>query len=394
MGTDLISIKARYQRELLGSVVPFWEAHGLDTVNGGYNTFLDRDGTIYDNEKWGWMQWRSVYTWATLAMSPHADEKRETWIDHARQGFDFLQQYGRDSDGNHHFVLSGDGAPVVGPVNIFTEAFAVMGSAALHAATGEGHFKEAALDAMSRYIARIPDPKGRWNKRLPTAPVRLALGPRMILANLGVVVKECLGVGTYDDAVSNAVDAVISTFWRPELGIVLENVNPDGSVDMGSCDGRLVNPGHGLETSWFMLQHAERTGCLDLVPTTCTIIKAMLDFGWDNEHGGIFYFMDAAGKPHVELSWDMKLWWVHLEALVATLKAYRLSGDGEFLAWFEKIDEWTWLHFPDPEFGEWFGYLNRRGEPTHALKAGRWKGFFHLPRALMLCIDELERLDT
>ena len=143
---------------------------------------------------------------------------------------------------------------------------------------------------------------------------------------------------------------------------------------------------------WFILQHAEHENKLDLIPKACNIIKALLKFGWDQEHGGLYYFMDVLGKPHAELSWDMKLWWVHNEAIIATLYAYYLTSDMEFLDWFIKLDKWTWAHFPDPEYGEWFGYLNRRGEPTHMLKGGKWKTFFHLPRCLLVSIGLMKKI--
>jgi len=38
-------------------------------------------------------------------------------------------------------------------------------------------------------------------------------------------------------------------------------------------------------------------------------------------------------------------------------------------------------HFPDPEHGEWYGWLRRDGVPTHHAKGSLWKGPFHLPRA-------------
>lgn len=389
---DTSTHSERYKKELVGSVIPFWENHSIDTTHGGYYNSLDRDGSVYDTEKYMWMQWREVYTWATLAVSQHAGKKKETWLGFARQGFDFLHDHGRDEAGNYYFVLGEDGTPIVAPHNIFSEAFAVLGSAALFKATGEARYKAAALEAMDHYVARIPDPKGRWNKRLPSGPKRLAHGPYMILANLGTVIKDDLGISDYDEAVKDSVDMVIDKFWNDEHHVLFENINDDFTIDLGSCDGRHLNPGHGLESAWFVLQHAERNHRPELVPKACKIIKALLDRGWDKEHGGIFYFMDVLGKPHVELSWDMKLWWVHLEALVATLMAFRMTGDEAFWTWFTRIDDWTWTHFPDKLHGEWFAYLNRRGEPTHVLKGGRWKCFFHLPRALMTCIDEFEKI--
>jgi len=117
-----------------------------------------------------------------------------------------------------------------------------------------------------------------------------------------------------------------------------------------------------------------------------------VQFGWDAQEGGIFYFLDADGKPPQQLEWDQKLWWPHAEALVATSLSYLLTGREESWRWFEKLHEYTWSRFPDPEFGEWFGYLNRRGEVLLPLKGGKWKGCFHIPRALYQCSMTFEEL--
>jgi N-acylglucosamine 2-epimerase len=119
-----------------------------------------------------------------------------------------------------------------------------------------------------------------------------------------------------------------------------------------------------------------------LVKKACDIIIQTLAHGWDEKYGGIFYFMDIKNKPTQQLEWDQKLWWVHVEALVALAKGYKACGDERLADWFEKVHAYTWKHFRDPEFGEWFGYLNRQGYPLLNLKGGKWKGCFHIPRGL------------
>jgi len=109
-----------------------------------------------------------------------------------------------------------------------------------------------------------------------------------------------------------------------------------------------------------------------------------LAFGWDDEYGGIYYFLDAEGKPPQQLEWDQKLWWVHLESLVALAMGYLLTGR-KCWEWYEKVHEYAWPRFADSDHGEWFGYLNRRGEVLLNLKGGKWKGCFHVPRAMYLC---------
>jgi len=83
----------------------------------------------------------------------------------------------------------------------------------------------------------------------------------------------------------------------------------------------------------------------------------------------------------------MKLWWPHTEALYAVILAAMLTKDAKWQSWLEKLDKYTWEHFPDPACGEWFGYCDRQGNSTHTCKGGNYKGFFHVPRFLMMSVN-------
>jgi N-acylglucosamine 2-epimerase len=95
-----------------------------------------------------------------------------------------------------------------------------------------------------------------------------------------------------------------------------------------------------------------------------------------------------------QLEWDQKLWWVHIETLVALAKGYTLTGDTRCLSWFEKVHDYTWEKFRDPMYGEWFGYLHRNGEPLHTAKGGKWKGCFHIPRGLLMVAQSFNSLSS
>ena len=109
-----------------------------------------------------------------------------------------------------------------------------MGAAALYKATKSDTYMQAALTAMNNYIRRIKNPKGQWEKSLPDRPKRLSLGPYMILANLGTVLKECIGIDQYDKDVAEAIDIVLNKFWNDQLQVLFENINIDGSFDIES----------------------------------------------------------------------------------------------------------------------------------------------------------------
>ncbi|MFY9597688.1 MAG: AGE family epimerase/isomerase, partial [Dysgonamonadaceae bacterium] len=192
---------------------------------------------------------------------------------------------------------------------------------------------------------------------------------------------------------NHCIHEVMEVFLRPELGgILVENVHKDGSLS-DSFDGRLVSPGHAIEAMWFIMDLAVRLDRKDLIEKAVKTTLTMIKYGWDEKYDGIFYFMDRKGYPPLQLEWDQKLWWVHIETLISLLKGYRLTGSQECLAWFEKIHDYTWSHFKDTEYPEWWGYLNRRGEVLLELKGGKWKGCFHVPRGLYQCWKTLEEIN-
>ncbi len=381
---DWQAYSAKYENELVNSVIPFWEKNCVDKEFGGYFTSLDRDGSVYDTTKYMWMQWRIVYMFAEIYLAGY---KKDSYIDIAEKGFDFLYRNGRDENGRYYFALNRQGVPAMAPYSLFSDCFAAMGGAKLYQVTGKQIYADAAVEAMNNYLTRAKSTNAalQWNKSLSGKTPYLSLGQYMMMANLGLIMKESLGSNEFDSAMDIAVDMVLNKFYSKDFGLVFENMPVDGDgPDLESSIGRQMNPGHVLEAMWFLLNYLKDVpGSEEKIAAIAQIISNTLDFGWDKEYGGIFYFMDALGKPHLELQHDMKLWWVHNEATLACLHAYKATKDEKFADWFKKVDEFTWKTYPDPEFGEWYAYSNRRGEITHSLKGGKWKTFFHVPRGLL-----------
>jgi N-acylglucosamine 2-epimerase len=213
----------------------------------------------------------------------------------------------------------------------------------------------------------------------------------MILANLTLEMGQVLDPDTQAEAVEVALHEVMEVFLDRERMLMYENVSPDGS-HVDCYEGRLINPGHGIEAMWFVMDIAQRRGDHLLIERAIDVVLSILEYAWDQEYGGLYYFLDAQGRPPLQLEWDQKLWWVHLETLVALAMGYALTGRSECWAWYERVHGYAWPLFADPEHGEWFGYLNRRGEVFLPLKGGKWKGCFHVPRALYMCYRQFERL--
>ena len=371
----------QYQNELLQNVLPFWENHSLDKEHGGYFTCLLRDGQVFDTDKFIWLQARQVWLFSMLY---EKCKPRQTWLDMALHGAAFLEKYGRDSNGHWYFSLNRVGQPLTQPYNIFSDCFAAMAFGQLFKTTREQRYADIAITTFNNIIKRQGNPKGIYTKNYPgTRPLKNFALP-MILCNLCLELEQLLDNELVEKTITNCIHEVMHVFYDETSGLILENVNPDGSFS-DSFEGRLLNPGHAIEAMWFIMDLAIRNNDHSLLQTATERTLRTLEHGWDNEHGGIFYFLDIKGHPAQQLEWDQKLWWVHLETLIALLKGYHFTENKDCLAWFEKVHEYTWSHFPDPEHGEWYGYLNRHGEVLLPLKGGKWKGCFHVPRGLWRC---------
>lgn len=385
---DFKQLAAQYKSELLDKVFPFWLEKSQDLEHGGYFTCLERDGEVYDTDKFVWLQGREVWMFATLY---NKVEKRQEWLDCAIQGAEFLKKHGHDGNLNWYFALDREGNPLVEPYNIFSYTFAVIAFGQLSIATGNKEYADIAKRTFDIVLSKVDNPKGKWNKAAPGARALKSFALPMILCNVALEIEPLLDADFMQQTIDTCIHEVMDVFYRPELGLIVEHLSTDGEL-VDCFDGRLLNPGHAIEAMWFVMDLGKRLGRQDLIEKAVTIALNEAEYGWDKEHGGIFYFMDRLGRPCQQLEWDQKLWWVHIETLITMLKGYQLTGNAQCLEWFERVHNYVWTHFTDKEYAEWFGYLNRQGEVLLSLKGGKWKGCFHVPRGLFQCWQILEDL--
>lgn len=385
---DFKQLAKQYKSELLDKVVPFWLEKSQDLEHGGYFTCLERNGDVFDTDKFVWLQGREVWMFATLY---NKVEKRQEWLDCAIQGAEFLKKHGHDGNLNWYFALDREGNPLVEPYNIFSYTFAVIAFGQLSIATGNQEYADIAKRTFDIVLSKVDNPKGKWNKAAPGARSLKSFALPMILCNVALEIEPLLDADFMEKTINTCIHEVMDVFYRPELGLIVEHLSTEGEL-VDCFDGRLLNPGHAIEAMWFIMDLGKRLGRQDLIEKAVQIALNEAEYGWDKKHGGIFYFIDRLGRPCQQLEWDQKLWWVHIETLITMLKGYQLTGNAKCLEWFERVHNYVWTHFTDKEYPEWFGYLNRQGEVLLSLKGGKWKGCFHVPRGLFQCWQILEDL--
>jgi N-acylglucosamine 2-epimerase len=380
-----------YRDGLLEDVIPFWMKHGLDRVNGGMHTALGRQGELLDSDKSVWFQGRAAWTFANLF---NTVERRPEWSQAALSCAEFLHERCAAASGKLHFTVTAEGDPLRMRRYVFSECFAAIGFGAVHRATGDGRWRARALAAFETFLAYHHEPGRIAPKTSPVTRPMKALSPLMMTLATAQDLREDLGDvvvrgRTLSDWAAITIAEIGRDFVKHDLRAVMETVGPAGEIH-DHFDGRLLNPGHSIEAAWFLLREARRSGD----EATKRLGLAMLDYmwerGWDREHGGVLYFTDLRGKPIQEYWHSMKFWWPQNEAIIATLMAHVMTGEARYAEMHRQVHDWAYAKFPDPEHGEWYGYLDRQGRPTSELKGCMWKGPFHLPRQKLICWKLLE----
>jgi len=379
--------KQLYKSELLENIIPFWEKHSIDRVNGGYFNCLDRDGSIYDRRKNVWLQGRQVWMFSRLY---NTVEKRPEWLEIARLGAEFLKKHAIRPDRRVYFSVTETGAPLGMQRKIFSECFYVMAMAEYARASGEQRWMDEATLELEKIWQWSSDLTKVGRPSFAGEPAAQSLAIPMILLNLLEVVAGD-NLKKYEAEARECIRRML-LHVHTDQETVFEMVAPDGAF-IDTIEGRTLNPGHAIEAGWFLLHWAQYLNNPQLAETAQNMVRWSFARGWDKEHGGILYFLDSRGYSPSQLEWPMKLWWPHVEALYAHLLNYSVSKRADDWAAFEKTHEYTFKHFPDRTHGEWFGYLDREGKVSQRFKGGPYKGCFHIPRALWLCWRLFEKLE-
>ncbi|MCL1796370.1 MAG: AGE family epimerase/isomerase [Clostridia bacterium] len=413
-------LRGFYENELTNHLLAFWLPRCVDRERGGfYNCFDNAGRRLISRDKYTWSQGRFVWIWAKMAGMDGIFDKagRGMFEDLARGGFNFLRAHCllAPDDWRCAFLMdeSGNPKPVDGKealdMSIYADCFVVIGSARYARLSG---CRDAWMFARSLFRSvweRIET--GVYNTLpYPLSPAYRAHGIPMILVNTvcemhGAAARlEPEAIAALEDTLRMAARDILDHFVD-ETDTLREIISADNTF-VDNPLGQHVNPGHTLEDMWFLIEAMDilgETGWLDKI---ARIARRALSLGWDEPYGGILHFAplegcslldsagDAEGEPMMRLvrsDWDSKLWWVHSEALYATLLLYSRTGDAAFYKMHERIAAYTFAHFPNPdlEIREWTQILSRDGLPQDKVVALPVKDPFHVLRNFAQIIELL-----
>lgn len=387
----LVGWATSYKKDITDNIMPFWMEHGLDPVHGGVYTCVDRDGSLIDHTKSVWFQGRFAFI---AAFAYNHIEKNPAWLAASKSCIDFIESHCVDTDGRMFFEVSEDGKPLRKRRYVFSECFAAIAMSEYALASGDKFYAVKALDLFKKIQYFLSVPGILEPKYCDTVQMR-GHSITMILINTASRIRAVIDDPSLVKQIDSSLSALRRYFIHPEYKALLETVGPNGEF-IDTINGRTINPGHCIETAWFIFEEAKsRNWDKELTDMALTVLDWSWEWGWDQEFGGIINFRDCRNLPPQDYSQDMKFWWPQTEAIIATLYAYQATGNEKYLAMHKQISDWTYAHFPDKEYGEWYGYLHRDGTVAQPAKGNLFKGPFHIPRMMIkgytLCHELIEK---
>ncbi len=383
-----------YKKDLTENIMPFWMKYGLDRENGGVYTCVDRDGSLMDTTKSVWFQGRFAFI---CSFAYNNVEKNQEWLDAAKSTLEFIEKHCFDEQGHMYFSVTAEGKPLRKRRYVFSETFAAIAMSEYALATGDQHWAKRAIQVFEdtqRFLATPGFLPAKFEADVKLQGHSIV----MILINVGSCIRKVVDDPKLTQQIDESIEKLKKYFIHPEFKCLLETVGENGEfIDTNMT--RTINPGHCIETSWFIMEEAKLRGWdKPMLDMALQVFDWSWDWGWDKQYGGIINFRDCKNLPPQDYSQDMKFWWPQCETIIASLYAYLGTGDEKYLYRHERISEWTYAHFPDAEYGEWYGYLHRDGTVAQPAKGNLFKGPFHIPRMMikgyMLCQEILKKLEA
>ena len=383
-----------YKKDLTENIMPFWMEYGLDRENGGVYTCVDRDGSLMDTTKSVWFQGRFAFI---CSFAYNNVEKNQEWLDAAKSTLEFIEKHCFDEQGHMYFSVTAEGKPLRKRRYVFSETFAAIAMSEYALATGDQHWAKRAIQVFEdtqRFLATPGFLPAKFEADVKLQGHSIV----MILINVGSCIRKVVDDPKLTQQIDESIEKLKKYFIHPEFKCLLETVGENGEfIDTNMT--RTINPGHCIETSWFIMEEAKLRGWdKPMLDMALQVFDWSWDWGWDKQYGGIINFRDCKNLPPQDYSQDMKFWWPQCETIIASLYAYLGTGDEKYLYRHERISEWTYAHFPDAEYGEWYGYLHRDGTVAQPAKGNLYKGPFHVPRMMikgyMLCQEILKKLEA
>jgi len=388
--------RKQLKEELTGNILPFWMAHSVDKVNGGFYGALTNDLEIHNEvPRSSILCARILWTYAT-AYRKLGDKD---YLAMANWAYEALRDVFLDPEfGGVYWSVDAAGKPVMDRKHHYAQAFAIYGFSEYYRATEQPESLALAQSLFHLLEKHAYDPvyggyiEGSRRSWEGLADMWLSdrdLNCRKSMNTMLHVLEAYTNLlRVWEDAsLKNQHRALIDSFQQyivdPSTGHFKLFFDDQWNSLLPN-----MSYGHDIEGSWLLLEAAEVQGDPALVKqvrgTALQIATAVYRDGLDKD-GSLPYEAGPQGLVDSDRSW-----WVQAEAMLGFYNAYQLSGKARFAqaAW----QSWNYIKdkMVDRVHGDWIKKIHQDGTPDYNnFKVGPWECPYHHSRA---CFEMLDRL--
>lgn len=392
---DLAGLRAAVVRELNEGILPYWTAHTLDELHGGFIGRITHDGRVVaDAPKGAILNTRILWAFAAAGALGRQDLGRI-----AERAYRYLEAHFWDVEhGGIYWMVDHLGKPLETKKQVYAQAFAIYGLAEYYLLTGLQPALDRAVQLFELIETHALDPEqGGYLEAFdrswgPLADVRLSAkddnAQKTTNTNLHVLeAYTTLYRAWPDPTLRRRLAALVECFpvkivdaRTGHLGLFFdEDWNPRSAT---------VSFGHDIEASWLLVEAAEALGDAALyerVKAAALRIARAVHARGRAPDGSLYY--EAHGDGRLD---DDRHWWPQAEAVVGFLNAYQLSGEAPFLEAAVRAWQYVERHLIDRANGEWYFRVARDGSPYAGEdKVGPWKAPYHNAR---MCMEVMRRV--
>jgi mannobiose 2-epimerase len=393
---------ARFRKQLVGNILPFWIKHTVDRENGGFYGVVDCDLNVDKQApRAAVIATRILWTYsaAARALGDPAYREMADWA----YAYIVDKFWDKTYDGIY-WMVDYQGNPISDRKQIYAQAFGAYALSEYFRLTGKPENLE-----LAQRLFRFIEQKSR--DRVYGGYLEACSRDWGALEDLRLSEKDLnspKSMNTHLHIVEGYTN-LLRAGRVPELEArhkALLETTMDHIVDSSTGHFRLffdkpwnplndhVSYGHDIEGSWLIYEAAEVLGDPALIERARGIALKMAQAVYEqalDKDGSLFYEADSTGK----LIDPNKHWWAQAEAVVGFYNAYQLSGQEHFLRQAYRIWEYIEEKVVDRVHGEWHAKLKPNGVPFTAQEdgdaclVGPWKCPYHNTR---VCLEMMRRL--
>lgn len=375
------------------SILAFYEPVVRDPKGGFFQNFRD-DGSVYDPVNRHLVSsTRFVFNYAEAYRRGYG----EHYADWARMGLKYLETHHRVDATGHFGWMHGD--ELDNTAMAYGQAFVILAYSHAHlAGLTDGTAAIAAVHQLLDEQFYEPEHRAYADERsadLQTLDPYRGQNANMHLCEAYIAAYRATQDPIYFDRANSLARRFAGELAGVSGGLIWEHYdadwNPDWQYNIDKPDDLFkpwgFQPGHQNEWAKLLLQLNALKPDSWYVERAKALFDDAVEKGWDSEFGGLVYGFAPTG----EFADAQKYFWVQAESIAAAYRLHKVTGEAQYLDWYNRIWQYSWDKLVDHQYGAWFRVVGRDGSKISDEKSPMGKVDYH---TLGACWDVMDNLSS